>query len=70
MKDLKGKIHLRGGDMDNFYLNLSQWDITETLEKYKYDGYSVTFKKGGHSSHIASKDLILEIADYFKKQGY
>lgn len=68
MPKIRGKIHLRGGDMDNFYLNLGQWYITETLEKYDYKGYSYTFRNVGHDANITIIDLLDEIGEYTKKE--
>lgn len=66
MKHLKGKIHLQGGDMDNFYLNLGQWLITETLEKYDYQGESKTYPRLGHAMYKTCIELIDEIGAYFE----
>lgn len=69
--NLVGKLHLRGGDMDNYYLNLSQYlvtDFLETTEPY-YDGYSVTFPGKGHTGNISNQDLLQEMADHMIKYG-
>ena len=69
---LVGKIHLRGGDMDNYYLNLSQYlvgDFLETTADPYYDGYSVTFPRMGHTGNIANEDLVEEIAAHMIKYG-
>lgn len=69
--NLIGKLHLRGGDMDNYYLNLSQYlveDFLETTEPY-YDGYSVTFPGKGHTGNISNQDLLQEMADHMIKYG-
>ena len=70
-ENLIGKLHLRGGDMDNYYLNLSQYlvtDFLETTEPY-YDGYSVTFPRKGHTGNISNKDLLLEMVEHMEKYG-
>ena len=67
---LAGKIHLRGGDMDSFYLNLSQYLITDFLESTGTDyGYSVTFPRIGHSGNITNEELFAEIGEYLIKTG-
>ncbi len=67
MPKIRGKIHLRGGDMDNFYLNLGHYAITEVLEKYDYQGYSYTFPRVGHDGNITIIDMLGEIGEYLKK---
>lgn len=67
---LVGKIHMRGGDMDAYFLNLAQYllgDWLETTENPYYDGYSVTFPRKGHTGNISNEDLIVEIAEYMQK---
>ncbi|NLJ65157.1 MAG: esterase family protein [Christensenellaceae bacterium] len=69
---LVGKIHLRGGDMDNYYLNLSQYKMGDWLETTKepyYDGYSVTFPRKGHTGNITNQELLNEIAQHMIKYG-
>ncbi len=69
---LVGKIHLRGGDMDNYYLNLSQYlvgDFLESTTEPAYEGYSVTFPRTGHSGNISNKDLLEEIAAHMIQYG-
>ncbi|GHU68677.1 hypothetical protein FACS1894184_11270 [Clostridia bacterium] len=69
---LVGKLHLRGGDMDNYYLNLAQYilgDWLETTDDPYYDGYSKTFPRTGHSGNITNKDLLEEIAAHMIKYG-
>ncbi|MBO4297466.1 MAG: enterochelin esterase-like enzyme [Clostridia bacterium] len=68
---LVGKIHLRGGDMDSYYLNLSQYLVAEFLESAEpaYEGYSVTFPRLGHTGNISNKDLLEEIAEHMIKYG-
>lgn len=69
---LVGKIHLRGGDMDNYYLNLSQYKLGDwlatTTEPF-YDGYSVTFPRMGHTGNITNAELLAEIAQHMVKYG-
>ncbi len=67
---LIGKIHLRGGDMDNYYLNLSQYRVAEFLDSTGIDyGYSVTFPRTGHSGSISNHDLLEEMAEHMIKYG-
>lgn len=69
---LVGKIHLRGGDMDNYYLNLSQYlvgDFLESTTQPAYEGYSVTFPRVGHSGNISNQDLLEEIAQHMIQYG-
>ncbi|MDR0397431.1 MAG: esterase family protein [Oscillospiraceae bacterium] len=69
---LVGKLHLRGGDMDNYYLNLAQYmlgDWLETTTEPYYDGYSKTFPRTGHSGNISNQDLLEEIATHMIKYG-
>ena len=68
MPKIRGKLHIRGGDMDNFYLNLGQYLITDVLEKYDYQGYSYTFKRVGHDGNITIIYLLKEIGEYLSKQ--
>lgn len=69
---LVGKIHLRGGDMDNYYLNLSQYklgDWLETTTEPYYEGYSLTFPRMGHTGNISNAELLKEIAQHMIKYG-
>ncbi len=69
---LVGKIHLRGGDMDAYYLNNAQYLVGDWLETTKdpyYAGYSVTFARKGHTGNITNQDLLKEIAEHMIKYG-
>ena len=66
---LYGKLHLRGGDMDNYYLNLSQYLVTDFLETVDYGGYSVTFPGMGHTGNITNDALLMEIAEHMVQYG-
>ena len=66
---LKGKIHLRGGDMDSYYLNLAQYILGDWLATTDYEGYSVTFPRMGHTGNISNPDLVTEIALHMVKYG-
>ena len=67
---LAGKIHLRGGDMDSFYLNLSQYLVGDFLNSTGIDyGYSVTFPRTGHSGNLSSPDLLEEVAMHMISHG-
>jgi hypothetical protein len=69
---LVGKIHLRGGDMDAYYLNNAQYLVGDWLETTKdpyYAGYSVTFARKGHTGNITNVDLLKEIAAHMIKYG-
>ncbi len=66
---IKGKFHLRAGDMDNFYLNLGHWDFTAVLEKYGAGGYSVTFPRVGHDGNITIIEMLEEMRDYLEGLG-
>ncbi|MBP3699111.1 MAG: hypothetical protein J6J01_06510, partial [Oscillospiraceae bacterium] len=66
---LYGKLHLRGGDMDNYYLNLSQYLVTDFLETVDYGGYSVTFPGMGHTGNISNDALMMEIAEHMVEYG-
>lgn len=68
---LIGKIHLRGGDMDNYYLNLGQYLVADFLKEADPDlgGYAVTFPKLGHTGNISNKDLVEEIAAHMIQYG-
>ena len=69
---LVGKIHLRGGDMDSYYLNLAQYilgDWLETTTEPYYDGYSITFPRVGHSGNITNQALLEEIVEHMIQYG-
>jgi len=69
---LVGKIHVRGGDMDSYYLNLAQYklgDWLETTTEPYYEGYSLTFPRMGHTGNITNKELLNEIAQHMIKYG-
>ena len=69
---LVGKIHIRGGDMDAYYLNHAQYLMGEFLESTTapyYDGYSKTFARKGHTGNISSPDLLKEMTDHMIKYG-
>lgn len=68
---LVGKLHLRGGEMDNYYLNLSQYLVEDFLENAEpaYEGYSVHFMGMGHTGNITNKALLTEIAEHMIKYG-
>ncbi|MBP7110070.1 MAG: enterochelin esterase-like enzyme [Firmicutes bacterium] len=69
---LVGKIHLRGGDMDAYYLNNAQYLLGDWLETTKdpyYAGYSVTFPRMGHTGNISNPDLLKEMAAHMIKYG-
>lgn len=69
---LVGKLHLRGGEMDNYYLNLSQYLVEDFLEKTTepyYDGYSVHFFGMGHTSNMTNIELLDEATEHMIKYG-
>ncbi len=69
---LVGKIHLRGGDMDSYYLNVAQYklgDWLETTTEPAYEGYSKTFPRMGHTGNIANEVLVEEIAAHMIQYG-
>ncbi len=71
-EDLVGKIHIRGGDMDAYYLNHSQYLMGEFLESTTapyYDGYSVTFARMGHTGNITNIELIAEMTEQMTEYG-
>lgn len=68
--DLKDKLHLRGGDMDNYYLNLSQYKIGDFLRRKKLGGYSRTFPRVGHSGNILPAALVQEIYNYMQEKKH
>ena len=67
---IRGKFHLRAGDMDNFYLNLGHWSFTEVLKKYRCGGYSVTFPRVGHDGNITIIDMLEEMREYLDRTLY
>lgn len=67
---IKGKFHLRAGDMDNFYLNLGHWSFTEVLKKYRCGGYSVTFPRVGHDGNITIIEMLEEMRKYLDRTLY
>ena len=69
-KKIKGKFHLRAGDMDNFYLNLGHYAFSEVLKKYKCGGYSLTFPKVGHDGNITIIEMLEEMRAYLDKTLY
>ena len=72
MPKIRGKIHLRDGDMDNFYLNGGHYILTDILEKYDYQGYSYTFPRRGHEFCMTMIELLEEMGEYLNKnlKGY
>lgn len=68
---LIGKIHLRGGDMDSYYLNIAQYRLGDWLETAEpaYEGYSITFPRMGHTGNISNEALIDEIAAHMIQYG-
>ncbi len=67
---IRGKFHLRAGDMDNFYLNLGHYSFTDVLKKYRCGGYSVTFPRVGHDGNITIIDMLEEMREYLDKTLY
>ena len=67
---IRGKFHLRAGDMDNFYLNLGHYRFTDVLKKYRAGGYSVTFPRVGHDGNITIIDMLEEMRIYLDKTLY
>ncbi|MBQ3383654.1 MAG: hypothetical protein IJG59_00410 [Erysipelotrichaceae bacterium] len=72
MPKIRGKIHLRDGDMDNFYLNGGHYILTDILEKYDYQGYSYMFPRQGHSFCMTMIELLEEMGEYLSEriEGY
>jgi hypothetical protein len=69
---LVGKIHIRDGDMDGYYLNnavylIGDW-LAKTTDPY-YDGYVKTFPRTGHAANLTNVELMQEIADHMIKYG-
>ena len=64
---IRGKFHLRAGDMDNFYLNLGHYAFTEVLKKYRCGGYSYTFPRVGHDGNITIIEMMEEMRKYLEK---
>ncbi|MCR4425385.1 MAG: alpha/beta hydrolase-fold protein [Firmicutes bacterium] len=70
--ELVGKIHIRIGDMDNYYLNNGVYYLQEFLESTKdpyYDGYVKTFPRMGHTGNITNEELLAEMAEHLVKHG-
>ena len=67
---IKGKFHLRAGDMDNFYLNLGHYAFTDVLKKYRCGGYSVTFPRIGHDGNITIIEMMEEMRKHLDKVLY
>lgn len=66
------KLFLRGGDMDNYYLNLAQYrlgDFLETVTEPAFEGYSLTFPRMGHTGNITNQELILEVYAHMEKNA-
>ena len=72
MPKIRGKIHLRDGDMDNFYLNGGHYILIDILEKYDYQGYSYMFPRQGHSFCMTIIELLEEMGEYLSQriEGY
>lgn len=69
---LVGKLYLRGGDMDSYYLNLSQYllgEFLQTTTEPAYEGYSVTFPRKGHTGNISNPELLEEMRSHMLKYG-
>ncbi len=67
MPKIRGKLHLRDGDMDNFYLNGGHYILTDILEKYDYQGYSYTFPRRGHEFCMTMRELLDEMGEYLNE---
>lgn len=68
---LQGKIHIRIGDMDNYYLNNGVYKLQEFLEATSnphYGGYVMTFPRLGHTGNISNEELLVEMAEYLKSR--
>lgn len=68
---LQGKIHIRIGDMDNYYLNNGVYKLQEFLESTSdphYEGYVMTFPRLGHTGNISNEELLVEMAEYLKSR--
>lgn len=71
-ESLVGKLHIRGGDMDAYYLNQAQYvlgDWLETTTEPYYDGYCITFPRKGHTGNITNQELLTEMAEHMMKYG-
>ncbi|MEA4882592.1 MAG: alpha/beta hydrolase-fold protein [Clostridia bacterium] len=69
---LVGKIHIRVGDMDNYYLNNGVYKIQEFLEATKdpyYDGCVKCFPRLGHTGNITNEELLAEMAEHLTKHA-
>ncbi len=67
MPKIRGKLHLRDGDMDNFYLNGGHYILTDILEKYDFQGYSLTFPRKGHEFCMTMIEMLEEMGEYLNK---
>lgn len=68
---LVGKLHLRGADMDHFYANLSQYELTDFLESTTdpyYEGYSVTEPRATYVD-VSGEELIEELKEHMLTYG-
>lgn len=71
-ESLVGKLHIRGGDMDAYYLNQAQYvlgDWLETTTEPYYEGYCITFPRKGHTGNITNQELLTEMAEHMMKYG-
>ena len=71
-ESLVGKLHIRGGDTDAYYLNQAQYvlgDWLETTTEPYYDGYCITFPRKGHTGNITNQELLTEMAEHMMKYG-
>ncbi len=72
--DLKGKIHVYCGDMDNYYLNLAVYLLQDFLEGTKDPAYGGSFQYGrplkGHGwQPMSDANLIREMASTIKNNA-
>jgi hypothetical protein len=72
--DLKGKIHVYCGDMDNYYLNLAVYRLQEFLERAKDPEYGGSFQYGrplkGHGwQPMSDANLVREMATAIKNNA-
>jgi putative esterase len=72
--DLKGKIHVYCGDMDNYYLNLAVYLLQDFLEGTKDPAYGGSFQYGrplkGHGwQPMSDANLIREMATTIKNNA-
>ena len=66
---LVGKIHIRGGEMDSYYLNNGIYQLEKFFNATTdpaYGGYVKTFPRLGHTGNIANEELLVEMAEYLK----